>query len=71
MGSTSPNNNGEIGIVSFYGNNNDVPIGVAFGKLINSTKWDMMSLINDYSKLPIFFENCNQFQGFKKDVLVI
>ena len=55
MGSTSPNNNGEIGIVSFYGNNNDVPIGVAFGKLINSTKWDMMSLINESFKTTYLF----------------
>jgi hypothetical protein len=66
MGSTSPNNNGEIGIVSFYGNNDDIPIGVAFGKLINSTKWDMISLINSTSKLPIFFENCNQSPRFQK-----
>jgi hypothetical protein len=66
MSSTSPNNNGTIGMVSFYGNNKDIPIGVAFGKLINSTKWDMMSLINSTSKLPIFFENCNQSPRFQK-----
>lgn len=65
MGSTSPNNNGEIGIVSFYGNNKDIPIGIAFGKL-NSTKWDMVSLINSTSKLPIFFENCSQSPKLQK-----
>jgi hypothetical protein len=59
-GSAVVNDRGDLGLVAFYGDNNESTINVAFG--LNNHKaqsdWKTMSLVNSTSRLPVYDPGC-------------
>jgi hypothetical protein len=71
FGSAVPNAKGELGVIAYYyTSNNSNPntnpyLNIAFGKFNNSSnKWEMISLVNSSSTLPVDDENMRDDYNF-------